>query len=96
MSKNKALAFVAISILIVVAMLICLPPSAYGCMIPFAGAGCFYGVVYLYLNRQERPRTPESRQIEAAEPPDMLLPPMTSKGSNGRLFIPAELPRKNH
>lgn len=91
MSENKALAFVAISIFIVALMLICLPPSAYGCMIPFAGAGLLYGFIAWYKHRQElsAPVLPRHEAKKAAS--QVVLPPMTSKGCNGRLFLPPGL-----
>ena len=88
MSKGKALSLAAIAVLFAVLLL----PVQLGCALPFLGVAVFYGLVFYYKHRRDHRIVERAQQEHLAAPAPMLLPPMTSKGSN-RLSVPPPLDR---
>lgn len=88
MSKGKALSLAAIAVLFAVLLL----PVQLGCSAIFLGIALFYGLVFYYKHSRDTKIIHQAEQEQLAAPAPMLLPPMTTKGSN-RLFVPPPLDR---
>lgn len=88
MSKGKALAL-AITALLIGCLF--LPAQIYGCFLPFLIIALFYGSVAWYKHHRDVRIIEQAEVEQLAVSAQMVLPPMTSKGSNGRLFVPPPL-----
>jgi hypothetical protein len=88
MSKGKALSLAAIALLFAALLM----PVQFGCAAPFLGIALFYGAVAYYKHVRDVKIIHQAEQEQLAAPAPMVLPPMTTKGSN-RLFVPPPLDR---
>lgn len=89
MSKGKATLYAAIALLI---GCLFLPTQIYGCFWVFLVIAAIYGGIAYAKQRRDMKLMAETMQEHRAAPTPMMLPPMTTKGSN-RLFVPPPLER---
>lgn len=88
MSKTKSL---GCAILFGAIALVCLFGQAYGCIFPFLIVGAVFAMIAWYKYQRDRNIATKAHQEQMTSSREMELPPMTSKGSNGRLFVPPSL-----
>lgn len=87
MSKGKATLYAAIALLI---GCVFLPAQIYGCFWVFIGIAAIYGGIAYAKQRRDTKLIVEATQEQQSSSHELVLPPMTSKGSN-RLFVPPPL-----
>lgn len=88
MTKTKATIW---TIVFGVLVIICLSTQLYGCILPFLIAGLVFGLIAYSKHKRDRNIIAKAYQEQLASSREMELPPMTSKGSNGHLFVPPPL-----
>lgn len=88
MTKTKSL---GCAVLFGAIALICLFGQAYGCIFPFLIAGAVFAMIAWRKHKRDRDIIAEAYQKQVTTSQQMVLPPMTTKGSNGRLFVPPPL-----
>lgn len=88
MTKTKAIGF---AVFFGALVIVCLPMQLYGCMLPFLIAATIFSLIAWRKHKRDMHIVVEAYQEQIASSHEMELPPMTSKGSNGRLFVPPPL-----
>lgn len=87
MTKTKAIGW---AVFFGVLIIICLMTQLYGCVLPFLIAGLVFTLIAWFKHRRDMQIIAEAYQEEGHREVS-VVPPMTSKGSNGRLFVPPPL-----
>ncbi len=90
MSKSKAMLYAAVAALVACLFL---PMQLYACFWVFLFVAAIYGCIGYYKHRRDSRLVQQVLQEQATASHELVLPPMTSKGSN-RLFVPP--PLDNH
>lgn len=88
MNKTKS---IGCAVLFGALTLICLFGQVYGCMLPFLIIAAIFSLIAWRKHKRDMRIIVEAHQEQIAPRHEMELPPMTSKGSNGRLFVPPPL-----
>ena len=89
MTKTKAIAW---AVFFGVLVVICLPSQLYACAWPFLIATLVFGLIAWRKHKRDLEIIAGAAyQEERASHREAYAPPMTSKGSNGRLFVPPPL-----
>jgi uncharacterized membrane protein len=89
MTKTKAIGW---AVFFGVLIIVCLTTQLYGCILPFLITALVFALIACFKHKRDLRIITETYQEERAARREVsVVPPMTSKGSNGRLFVPPPL-----